>query len=98
METNPKKIGNLIKRIRIKKRIIKTLTKARISLSMALALIIHLLILITNIIATLERKAIKRKGKSRRKRKAGSRKAFIHLRRKKSLKSSIIRTMTPTSV
>jgi cobalamin biosynthesis protein CobD/CbiB len=58
---------------------IKTLTKARISLSMALALIIHPLILIINIIAALERKTIKRKEKSRRKRKAGSRKAFIYL-------------------
>jgi hypothetical protein len=65
---------------------------------MALALIIYLLILITNIIAALERKAIKRKGKSRRKRKAGSGKAFVRLRRKKSLKLLIIRTMTPTLV
>jgi hypothetical protein len=55
------------------------LTKARISLSMALALIICSLILIINIITTLERKAIKRKGKNRRKRKAGSEKAFICL-------------------
>jgi hypothetical protein len=65
---------------------------------MALALIIHLLILITNIIATLKRKVIKRKEKNRRKRKAESRKAFIYLQRKKSLKSLIIRTMTPTLV
>jgi heme exporter protein D len=65
---------------------------------MALALIIRLLILITNIIATLKRKAIKRKEKSGRKRKAGSRKAFIYLRRKKSLKLLIIRTITSTSV
>jgi hypothetical protein len=46
---------------------------------MALALIIRPLILIINIIAALERKVIKRKGKSRRKRKAGSKKAFIYL-------------------
>jgi hypothetical protein len=46
---------------------------------MALALIVRLLILIINIITALERKAIKRKGKSRRKRKAGSRKAFVYL-------------------
>jgi hypothetical protein len=57
----------------------KTLIKARISLSMALALIIRPLILIINIIATLKRKAIKREGKSKRKRKAGSKKAFIYL-------------------
>jgi Na+-transporting methylmalonyl-CoA/oxaloacetate decarboxylase gamma subunit len=57
----------------------KTLTKARISLSMALVLIVYLLILIINIIAALERKAIKREGKSRRKRKVESRKAFIYL-------------------
>jgi hypothetical protein len=65
---------------------------------MALALIIHPPILITNIIAALKRKIIKRKEKSRRKRKAGNKKAFIRLQRKKSLKSSIIRTITPTSV
>jgi hypothetical protein len=65
---------------------------------MTLALIICPLILIINIIAALERKAIKKEGKSRRKRKAGSRKAFICLRRKKSLKLLIIRTMTPTLV
>jgi hypothetical protein len=65
---------------------------------MALALIVRLPILIINIIAALEKKAIKRKGKSRRKRKAGSGKAFICLRRKKSLKLLIIRTMTPTLV
>jgi hypothetical protein len=46
---------------------------------MALALIVRLPILIINIIAALEKKAIKREGKSRRKRKAGSRKAFICL-------------------
>jgi hypothetical protein len=57
----------------------KTLTKARISLSMALALIVRPPILIINMIAALERKAMKRKGKSRRKRKAGSGKAFICL-------------------
>jgi hypothetical protein len=55
------------------------LTKARISLSMALALIVRLLILIINIIAALERKAMKREGKSGRKRKAESEKAFIYL-------------------
>ena len=98
METNLKKTENPAKRIRIERRTIKTLTKARISLFIALALIICLLILIINIIAALERKVIKRKGKSRRKRKAGSKKAFIYLRRKKSLKSLIIRTITPTSV
>jgi hypothetical protein len=43
---------------------------------MALVLIIRLLIPTINIIAALERKAIKKEGKSRRKRKAGSRKAF----------------------
>jgi hypothetical protein len=74
------------------------LIKARISLFMALVLIIRLLILIINIIAALERKIIKRKGKSRRKRKAGSRKAFVCLRRKKSLKLLIMRTITPTLV
>jgi heme exporter protein D len=57
----------------------KTLIKVRISLFITLALIIHLLLLITNIIAALKRKVIKREGKSRRKRKAGSRKAFICL-------------------
>jgi hypothetical protein len=98
IETNPKKTGNLIKRIRIGRRITKTLTKARISLSIALALIIHPLILIINIIATLEKKAIKRKEKNKRKRKAENRKAFIYLQRKKSLKSLIIRTITPTLV
>jgi hypothetical protein len=46
---------------------------------MALALIVYLLILIINIIAALERKAIKKEGKSRRKRKAGSGKAFVYL-------------------
>jgi ribosome-associated translation inhibitor RaiA len=46
---------------------------------MALALIVYLLILIINIIATLERKIIKRKEKNKRKRKAGSKKAFIYL-------------------
>jgi hypothetical protein len=99
IETNLKKTGNLAKRIRIGKRTTKiTLIKARISLSMALALIVRPLILIINIIAALKRKVIKREGKSRRKRKAGSGKAFIRLQRKKSLKSSIIRTITPTLV
>jgi heme exporter protein D len=46
---------------------------------MALALIIRLLILIINIIAALKRKAIKKEGKNKRKRKAGSKKAFIRL-------------------
>jgi DNA invertase Pin-like site-specific DNA recombinase len=46
---------------------------------MALALIIRLLILIINMIAALERKVIKREGKSGRKRKAESGKAFIYL-------------------
>jgi Na+-transporting methylmalonyl-CoA/oxaloacetate decarboxylase gamma subunit len=43
---------------------------------MALALIIRLLIPIINIIAALERKAIKKEEKSKRKRKAESKKAF----------------------
>jgi DNA invertase Pin-like site-specific DNA recombinase len=46
---------------------------------MALVLIVRLLILIINMIAALERKVIKRKEKSRRKRKAESGKAFIYL-------------------
>jgi hypothetical protein len=74
------------------------LTKARISLSMALVFIICPLILIINIIVALERKVIKRKGKSRRKKKAGSRKAFVRLRRKKSLKLLIMRMITLTLV
>jgi heme exporter protein D len=65
---------------------------------MALALIIRPLILIINIIAALKRKTIKKEEKNRRKRKAESRKAFVYLRRKKSLKSLIIRTITPTLV
>jgi heme exporter protein D len=74
-----KKTGNLVKRIRIGRRTIKILIKVRISLFTALALIVCLLILIINIITALERKAMKREGKSRRKRKAESRKAFIYL-------------------
>jgi hypothetical protein len=65
---------------------------------MALVFIIRPLILIINIIVALERKVIKRKEKSGRKKKAGSRKAFVRLRRKKSLKLLIMRIITLTLV